>query len=152
MGGEEILLNNTKFLTREQDELVTKNINLVHYLAKRISIGDESFYDYDDIFQIGTIGLMKAARTYNGMVNFCTYAGRCINNEIYMFFRKKRNFICSKSLNENINQNSDEEDIEMIDEVDEATLLSLLTQLKNFNLSNLKEKFQNIFSNHQSNK
>ena len=35
----------------------------------------------------------------------------------------------------------------MIDEVDEATLLSLLTQLKNFNLSNLKEKFQNIFSN-----
>ena len=39
------------------------------------------------------------------------------------------------------------EDIEMIDEVDEATLLSLLTQLKNFNLSNLKEKFQNIFSN-----
>ena len=39
------------------------------------------------------------------------------------------------------------EDIEMIDEVDEATLLSLLTQLKNFNLTNLKEKFQNIFSN-----
>ena len=39
------------------------------------------------------------------------------------------------------------EDIEMIDEVDEATLLSLLTQLKNFNLSKLKEKFQNIFSN-----
>ena len=39
------------------------------------------------------------------------------------------------------------DDIEMIDEVDEATLLSLLTQLKNFNLSNLKEKFQNIFSN-----
>lgn len=114
MGGEGILLNNTKFLTREQEELVTKNINLVHYLAKRINIGDESFYDYDDIFQIGTIGLMKAARTYNGMVNFCTYAGRCINNEIYMFFRKKRNFIPAKSLNENVNQNLDDEDIEMI--------------------------------------
>ena len=130
------MLNNTKFLTREQDELVTKNINLVHYLAKRISIGDESFYDYDDIFQIGTIGLMKAARTYNGMVNFCTYAGRCINNEIYMFFRKKRNFICSKSLNENINQNSDEEDIEMIDIIsDKVDVCMEVEHLNNIELA-----------------
>ncbi len=143
MGGEGSLLNNTKFLTKEQDELVTKNINLVHYLAKRINIGEESFYDYDDIFQIGTIGLMKAARTYNGMVNFCTYAGRCINNEIYMFFRKKRNFIPAKSLNENVNQNSDEEDIEMIDIISDRVNVGMEVE----HLNNIELAYTTLLNN-----
>lgn len=39
------------------------------------------------------------------------------------------------------------EDIEIIDEVDEPTLISMLTHLKNFNLNNIKEQIQNVFSN-----
>ena len=39
------------------------------------------------------------------------------------------------------------EDIEMIDQVDEPTLVSMLANLKNFNLNNIKEQIQNVFSN-----
>jgi len=96
------MINNTNLLSNDLNSLITENINLVHYFAKRINIAETGFYDYDDIFQIGTIGLIKAAKTYNGMVKFSSYASRCINNEIYMFLKNKRNCKLMKSLNEPI--------------------------------------------------
>lgn len=96
--------------------LVCDNINLVHYFAQKIKLEESGFYDYEDIFQIGSIGLVKAAKTFNGSVKFSTYASRCISNEIYMFLRKKRHFTSMKSLNEVMyNGDGDNEDITLLD-------------------------------------
>lgn len=72
-------------------KLISDNDSLVHYFVRKISKGG---YEYDDLVQVGRIGLLKAARTYNGTTKFATYAARCINNELFMHFRKnnKHNF------------------------------------------------------------
>ncbi len=84
------------------DKLVLDNTRLVHYLMKKIKIYDVGGYDYDDIYQIGIIGLIKAAKTYDKSVKFVTYASKCIYNEIYMFFRNSKKYIGYISLDEPI--------------------------------------------------
>jgi len=78
----------------EEDELITNNINLVHYVAREIYHITSSHPDYDDIISIGSIGLIKAARTYTPSrnVNFSTYAVHSIKQSIYndYFFKTKR--------------------------------------------------------------
>ena len=75
--------------SKEQEELVLENQALVHHLIKKLNILPS---DYDDMFSIGTIGLIKAATTFDKSKNskFSTYACRCINNEFFMYFRKNK--------------------------------------------------------------
>ena len=70
---------------REEDELITSNISLVHYVVREIYHIPSSHPDYDDIISIGSIGLIKAARTYTPShnVNFSTYAVHSIKQSIY---------------------------------------------------------------------
>ena len=74
---------------KKQEELVLENRALVYYLVKKLGVSPS---DYDDIVSIGTIGLIKAARTFNESkgTKFATYASRCIENEIFMHYRKER--------------------------------------------------------------
>lgn len=46
----------------------------------------------DDLISIGIIGLIRAAETfdYRKNISFSTYAGKCINNQIRMYFRKTK--------------------------------------------------------------
>ncbi len=46
----------------------------------------------DDLISIGTIGLIKGIDTYNGdrKTKITTYAARCIQNEILMYFRSQK--------------------------------------------------------------
>ena len=48
--------------------------------------------DTDDLISIGTIGLIKAVSSFDAGKNtrFSTYAARCIENEILMYFRSGR--------------------------------------------------------------
>ena len=73
-------------LTVQQQKLVEDNIGLVGKVIKDKvhGINQMGFYTYDDIFQIGCIGLSKAAATDKGGV-FSTYAYRLIWNEICDF-------------------------------------------------------------------
>lgn len=70
-------------LTVQQQKLVEDNIGLVGKVIKDKvhGVNQMGFYTYDDIFQIGCIGLSKAAATDKGGV-FSTYAYRLIWNEI----------------------------------------------------------------------
>ena len=74
-------------LTREQRVKVEENINLVgkviHDCVHRLDPG--CIYDYEDLYQIGCIGLCKAAQTDKAGHGsaFSTYAYRLIRNEIY---------------------------------------------------------------------
>ena len=108
-------MNKETTLLNDKDNLIADNMNLVHYFVKKIKLGEIRFYDYDDIFQIGSIGLIKAANTYNGITKFSTYASRCINNEIYMFFRNKNRFELIKYLDEPVCKNEDDEEITLLE-------------------------------------
>ena len=66
--------------------LIEHNLRLVAHIIKRYY---SSMRDQDDLISIGTIGLIKAASTfdYEKGAKFATYASRCIENEILMYFR-----------------------------------------------------------------
>lgn len=70
-------------LTFDQQKKVNENIGLVgKVIADKVhNNGEYSIYSYEDLFQIGCIGLCKAAATDKGGC-FSTYAYRLIWNEI----------------------------------------------------------------------
>jgi RNA polymerase sporulation-specific sigma factor len=67
--------------------LVTHNLRLVVYIAKKF---ENSGVGVEDLISIGTIGLIKAVNTFCPAKNIklATYASRCIENEILMHLRK----------------------------------------------------------------
>lgn len=70
-------------LTERQQRVVEENMGLVGRVIKDKvhGLGQEGAFTYDDLFQIGCIGLCKAAATDKGGC-FSTYAYRLIWNEI----------------------------------------------------------------------
>lgn len=70
-------------LTERQQRIVEANMGLVGRVIKDKvhGLGQEGAFTYDDLFQIGCIGLCKAAATDKGGC-FSTYAYRLIWNEI----------------------------------------------------------------------
>ena len=73
-------------LTKEQRMKVEENMGLVGKVIQDCvhTLGTGSMFDYDDLFQIGCLGLCKAAQTDKPghTVAFSTYAYRLIRNEI----------------------------------------------------------------------
>jgi RNA polymerase sporulation-specific sigma factor len=69
--------------------LIEHNLRLVAHIIKRYY---SSLRDQEDLISIGTIGLIKAAGTFDQEkgARFATYASRCIENEILMYFRNLR--------------------------------------------------------------
>ncbi len=75
--------------TEARNKLVEHNLRLVaHIVKKYYSSGAEQ----DDLISIGTIGLIKAVSTFKADkgIRLATYASRCIENEILMFFRNQK--------------------------------------------------------------
>ena len=72
-----------------RNKLVEHNLRLVAHIIKKYY---SSVRDQDDLISIGTIGLMKAVNTfdYTKGVRLATYASRCVENEILMYFRAAR--------------------------------------------------------------
>ena len=62
-------------------KLIEHNLRLVAHIIKRYYASSK---DHDDLISIGTIGLIKAASTfdYEKGTRFATYASRCIENAI----------------------------------------------------------------------
>lgn len=79
--------------------LITHNLRLVVYIAKKF---ESKTTTTEDLVSIGTIGLMKAVKTFNPDKNikFATYASRCIENEILMHLRKVNNMKVEMSFDE----------------------------------------------------
>lgn len=73
-------------MTAEQDKLVTENFGLVHACARRYC---GRGIDYDDLYQSGCEGLVKAAAGFDSSRNirFSTYAVPAILGEIRRLFR-----------------------------------------------------------------
>ena len=69
--------------------LIERNLRLVAHVIKKYYTAAK---DQEDIISIGTIGLIKAVNTFNSekKIRLATYAGRCIENEILMYFRSQK--------------------------------------------------------------
>ena len=92
--------------TAARDDLITHNLRLVVYLAKKY---ENSGVPQEDMISIGTIGLIKAVNTFTPARNIklATYASRCIGNEILMYLRKTSNRRQEASLDEPLNVDGD---------------------------------------------
>ncbi len=69
------------------NRLIIHNLRLVVYIAKKF---EKSGVSIDDLISIGTIGLIKAVKTFcpSKNIKLATYASRCIENEVLMYLRK----------------------------------------------------------------
>lgn len=83
-------------------KLITHNLRLVVYIAKKFETPCASV---EDLISIGTIGLIKAVNTYcpDKKIKLATYASRCIENEILMFLRKTSSRRTEISIDEPLN-------------------------------------------------
>ena len=66
-----------------REPLITHNLRLVVYIAKKF---ESSTANVEDLISIGTIGLIKAVNTFcpERKITLATYASRCIENESLM--------------------------------------------------------------------
>lgn len=74
---------------KAEEKLIRHNLRLVAHITKKYK---NSSIEQDDLISIGSIGLMKAIKTfsYEKGNSFSTYASRCIENEILMTFRSDK--------------------------------------------------------------
>lgn len=100
---EAVLLKaNTEGDSEAFNKLVEHNLRLVVYIAKRF---DNTGVDMEELISVGTMGLIKAVRSYNNdkKIKLATYASRCIENEILMYLRKMLRTRNEVSLDEPLN-------------------------------------------------
>lgn len=83
----EVLENIRNDVPNAREPLITHNLRLVVYIAKKF---ESPGAGVEDLISIGTIGLIKAVKTFRVEKNIklATYASRCIENEILMYLRK----------------------------------------------------------------
>ena len=82
--------------------LIERNLRLVAYIAKRF---ENTGINVEDLISIGTLGLIKAIRTFcsDKNIKLATYASRCIENEILMYIRKNSGRVGEVSIDEPLN-------------------------------------------------
>ncbi len=89
-------------------------MRLVAHVSKKYQNADE---DMEDLISIGTIGLIKAVSTFqeNHGSKLATYAARCIENELLMYFRSKKKCSREVSLYEPIGTDKEGNQIQLVD-------------------------------------
>ncbi len=98
--------------------LVEHNLRLVAHIIKKYYTQSE---EADDLISIGTIGLIKGINTYrrDRGVRLTSYASRCIENEILMYFRSRRKSAQDVSLSDAIETDDDSGALSLLDVVSE---------------------------------
>ena len=112
-----------------KSSLIEHNLRLVVYIAKKF---DNTSVGVEDLISIGTIGLIKAINTFNTGKNIklATYASRCIENEILMYFRSQRKYQGDVSLSDSIDSDREGNALSLMDviSVDDDMLETLDTR------------------------
>ena len=119
--------------------LVEHNLRLVaHIVKKYYAVSGEQ----DDLISIGTIGLIKAVETYNleKKTKFATYASRCIENEILMYFRARRKTAGDVSLEDPLDTDRDGNSLTLMELVSDEE--DIITRL---DLTLKAEKLREVF-------
>ena len=103
-----------------RNKLIEHNLRLVAHIVKKFSVNDNMT---DDLISIGTIGLIKGIDTYknNKKTKITTYAARCIQNEILMYFRANKKSNNDVSLSDSIGYDKEGNEINLIDVIEDKT-------------------------------
>lgn len=130
-----------------RNKLIEHNLRLVAHIVKKY---DHKKNDVDDLISIGTIGLIKGVDSfsYKKGTRLTTYAAKCIENEILMYYRS------DKKNNKNISLN---DSIGFDKEGNEITILDILkTPKPNFEMDihkkdniNLLKKYFNVLNDRE---
>jgi len=104
-----------------RNKLIEHNLRLVAHIVKKYETKDISA---DDLISIGTIGLIKGIDSYsiNKGVKLTTYAAKCAENEILMYFRSNKNNNNNISLEDIIGHDKDGGDITLMDVLKENSI------------------------------
>ena len=97
-----------------RNELIEHNLRLVAHIVKKYY---NTGADQDDMISIGTIGLIKAVSTFKADkgIHLATYASRCIENEILMFFRNQKKTAQDVFISDPIDTDKDGNTLTLID-------------------------------------
>lgn len=89
-----------------RNKIIEHNLRLVVHIVKKYYA---NYKDQDDLVSIGTIGLIKAVDSFNpdNGTRFATYAGKCLQNEILMYFRAQKKIAIETSLNDSVDIDKD---------------------------------------------
>ena len=137
---------------RARTKLIEHNLRLVMHIAKKYAGNNER---EDDLFSIGTIGLIKAVDSYssNKDVRLATYAAKCIDNEILMHIRSNKKNYKVVSLSDTISEDKDGMELSLVDIIasEDETLEDKLTRKQRMyklidNLSILDDKEKEIIN------
>ena len=103
--------------------LIERNLRLVAHIMKKYYAQTS---DQEDLISIGTIGLIKGISTFDQSkgARLATYAARCVENEILMYFRAQKKSSQDMSLSDYIEASGDGSALSLMDVVsDESDLL-----------------------------
>lgn len=97
-----------------KNKLIEHNLRLVAHIVKKYYSENE---EQDDLISIGTIGLIKAINSFDDTkgIKLATFASRCIENEILMYFRSKKKNSQEMSISEPIDTDSEGNPLTLID-------------------------------------
>lgn len=98
--------------------LIERNLRLVAHIMKKYYAQGT---DQEDLISIGTIGLIKGISTFDASkgARLATYAARCVENEILMYFRGQRKSAQDVSLSDYIETGTDGAALSLMDVVSE---------------------------------
>ena len=120
-----------------RNQLIEHNLRLVAHVIKKYYTSNQ---DQDDLISIGTIGLIKAVKTYKGDYGsrLATYAARCIDNELLMYFRGKKKLSKEVSLYEPIGTDKEGNQIQLMDVVvcEDVDIVEQMEQAQNMQYLN----------------
>ncbi len=97
-----------------REKLIEHNLRLVAHIVRKYYSSNPA---EEDLISIGTIGLIKSVDSFdidNG-ARFATYAAKCIQNEILMYFRSQKKLSQEVSINETIDTDRDGNPLTYID-------------------------------------
>lgn len=103
-------------------KLIEHNLRLVAHIVKKF---ETTNYDADDLIGIGTIGLIKGVDSYKQEkdIKLTTYIAKCIQNEIFMFFRKVKGEVYKTiSLQDSVGYDKDGNEINLAELIPDNTL------------------------------
>ena len=136
-----------------KDKLIEHNLRLVAHVVKKYYAQN---CEPDDLISIGTIGLIKAVYTFNADkgIRLATYAARCIENEILMYFRNTKKQSQDVFMNEPVDCDSEgnaislidtiADDFDIVEEIDKKMKLKKLPAIINETLNEREKQIINM--------
>ena len=97
-----------------RQKLISHNLRLVSHIVRKYYSGSKSS---EDLVSVGVIGLVKAVDSFriSAGAKFATYAAKCIQNEILMYFRSQKRICSEVSLSDTIDVDRDGNPLTYID-------------------------------------